>query len=311
MKPRKVLEDVKDVYRDFDEQKRKSALKVFLAGGTAGAISRTLVAPLTVIKSVYQHEDLPHAVSTSWKETAKSIYRAGGARMFWLGNVPGLVRIFPHAGVKFATYNAMYPYLTSDPSRSIYRARFVAGSVSGGLASLLLYPLDVLKNRVTLLRFSHLAQQRPVPPFALAAAARELWQSGGFTRATRGMGLSVVGSSLHNGMLFMSYHTVRSWWSNFAPSEDEIHHSHHQYNTMLAAATSGTSAAIFAQLTYPLDLIRRTALHRGMHAFDAAYALVQQGGMLGLYKGSVANLLKVIPLFAIQFLCFEAIIKKT
>jgi hypothetical protein len=62
-------------------------------GGAAGCVSRTLVAPLTVIKSVSQTVELK-----TWKETAQAMYKAGGFRTFWLGNATGLIRIFPHSG---------------------------------------------------------------------------------------------------------------------------------------------------------------------------------------------------------------------
>jgi hypothetical protein len=65
---------------------------------------------------------------------------------------------------------------------------------------------------------------------------------------------------------------------------------------------------VLAQLTYPLDLVRRTALHKSVHAYDTAQQIVARDGLLGLYRGSVANLLKVAPLFAVQFLVYEMLI---
>ena len=66
---------------------------------------------------------------------------------------------------------------------------------------------------------------------------------------------------------------------------------------------------MLAQITYPLDLVRRTALHTNLHAFDTAQQIVARDGLLGLYRGSVANLLKVAPLFGVQFLVYELIVE--
>ena len=67
-----------------------------------------------------------------------------------------------------------------------------------------------------LYKFSHFAANREVPTFAWFAAAKEMWAQGGLGASTRGMAVSVIGSALHNGFLFMGYHSVRSWW----PSKD-------------------------------------------------------------------------------------------
>lgn len=265
---------------------RRTFLRSFLAGGLAGAVSRTAVAPLTVVKSVAQLVD-----AGSWREVSRRVYRAGGARMFWLGNVPGLIRIFPHAGLKFAGYEVLSRHVTMP---SAYRGRFVAGMVSGGVASALLYPLDVLKSRVTVFKFSHLAARRPVPPMAWLAAGREMWQQGGVAGSMRGVGASIVGSGLHNGFLFLGYYSVRSWWGG---------------DRLAVCCAGGVLAGGLAQITYPFDLIRRTALHQNLHSYDAALVLLHEGGLLGLYRGSVANLAKVLPLFGIQFLAYELLIQ--
>ncbi len=277
-----------DVLR-FDKERQRSVVRCFLAGGVAGVVSRTVVQPLSVIKSVSQVME-----AKSWLASARHVYQSGGARSFWLGNVAGIVRIFPHCGVKFTTYDVLSRLLERSGSiGSVYRARFAAGAVAGGLASLLLYPLDVQKSRVTVFKLAHLAAKRELPPMAWLASARELWERGGMMK---GVGMSVVGSGLHSGFLFMGYHSVRSWWRPDDGTAAAFYGS---------VAAAGVAAGVLAQITYPLDLVRRTALHRGVHAYDTAQMLVNEGGVLGLYRGSVANMVKIAPLFALQFLVYE------
>jgi hypothetical protein len=278
LSPQDVISDL-----NKDHAKQASALRCFFAGGFAGAISRTAVMPLTVIKSVSQLQP----GHQSWKETARAMYRVGGARMFWLGNAPGLIRIFPHSGLKFSGYDVLASRWAQASHPHVYRNRFMCGTAAGALASVLLYPLDILKSTVTQYKFSHLAAKQPVPPLAWLGAARELWVHGG---ATRGMAASAVGASLHNGFLFMGYYTLRSWWPDGGAP---------------ASLACGVMAGMLAQITYPLDLIRRSALHNKMHAYDTARVLIDQGGVLGLYRGSVANLVKVAPLFGLQFMMYE------
>ncbi len=206
-----------------------------------------------------------------------------------------------------------------------FRARFIAGAMSGGAAALLLYPLDVLKTQVTLLKLSSLASKQPIPSMPSWTAAQDLWRRSGFRVITRGIGVSTVGAALHNGLIFMAYFSLRSWW----PADAHV---------VSSALAFGALAGCFAQLTYPFDLIRKTALQQHLHSFDTVHMLVRHGGILGLYKGSVANLIKVrtafscgvqesffnfrayacvcvlclvqvAPFFAIQFAVYEAIVR--
>lgn len=148
-----------------------------------------------------------------------------------------------------------------------------------------------------MLKVSRLASKQPIPPLPSVAAAQDLWRRGGFSGLTRGIGISTVGAALHSGLVFMAYFSLRSWW----PSTPER-------SVLPAALVCGTLAGTFAQLTYPFDVVRKTAVLENLHAFDTVHMLVRQGGVLGLYKGAVANVVKVAPFFAIQFCIFEAIV---
>lgn len=302
---KEVVEDVKSVYVDL-RRNEDSAIRNLICGGLAGGLSRTIVAPLSIMKSISQLS--PTHVSMG--DTAVQIFRAGGARTFWLGSVPALIRIVPHSGIKFMLYQSVFGHLTRpDPggsaaqSTSLYRKRFTSGALSGAFATILLYPLDVLKSRVTLFKYSHLAAQKEVPSFAWLAAAKELHDRGGWAGATRGIGVSVIGSSLHNGLLFMGYYSARSWW--LPPSQGR----NEENGRIFPFLACGAMAAFLGQATYPFDLIRRTALHNGLHAMDTAHLLIQSGGLLGLYRGSVANLFKVVPLYAVQFCAYEILLR--
>lgn len=114
--------NVVDEYR-ADTVKQRGVIRCFIAGAMAGAVSRTAVTPLTVVKSVSQLrlEQLNSGDNASWKESVRSIYRAGGFRMFWLGNAPALLRVAPLSGLKFALFEPLYGYFAASPDASHYR----------------------------------------------------------------------------------------------------------------------------------------------------------------------------------------------
>ena len=78
----------------------------FMAGGVAGAVSRTVVSPLERLKILYQVQ------SAGRNEYQMSIYKAlkkmwieEGWRGFMRGNGTNCVRIIPYSAVQFGSYN--------------------------------------------------------------------------------------------------------------------------------------------------------------------------------------------------------------
>ncbi len=78
----------------------------FLAGGVAGAVSRTVVSPLERLKILFQIQDgarteyklsVPKALMKMWKDE--------GFKGFMRGNGTNCVRIVPYSAVQFSSYN--------------------------------------------------------------------------------------------------------------------------------------------------------------------------------------------------------------
>jgi solute carrier family 25 phosphate transporter 23/24/25/41 len=78
----------------------------FMAGGVAGAVSRTVVSPLERLKILYQIQ------SAGREEYKLSIWRGlkkmwtdEGWRGFMRGNGTNCIRIIPYSAVQFGAYN--------------------------------------------------------------------------------------------------------------------------------------------------------------------------------------------------------------
>ena len=74
----------------------------------------------------------------------------------------------------------------------------------------------------------------------------------------------------------------------------------------------GLAGTISVSLTYPTDLLRRMMQLSGTEGhphydnmFDAARKIAAKEGIVGLYKGYFACILKVAPSMAILFWCNE------
>lgn len=74
------------------------AFKFLLAGGIAGAVSRTFTAPLDRLKVFMitnNSNSTPQSVLRSLAEGITTLYAQGGLRTFWLGNGLNCIKIFP------------------------------------------------------------------------------------------------------------------------------------------------------------------------------------------------------------------------
>lgn len=78
----------------------------FLAGGVAGAVSRTVVSPLERLKILFQ---IQSAGRIEYKlpvgQGLMKMWRDEGWRGFMRGNGANCVRIIPYSAVQFASYN--------------------------------------------------------------------------------------------------------------------------------------------------------------------------------------------------------------
>lgn len=81
-------------------------LASFVAGGVAGAVSRTVVSPLERLKILFQIQSVgreeykmsvPKALAKMWREE--------GWRGFMAGNGTNCIRIVPYSAVQFSAYN--------------------------------------------------------------------------------------------------------------------------------------------------------------------------------------------------------------
>ena len=88
----------------------------FLAGGVAGAVSRTVVSPLERLKILFQIQptgksgynlSVPKALAKMWRDE--------GFKGLMKGNGTNCVRIIPYSAVQFSSYNLYKPVREFNP----------------------------------------------------------------------------------------------------------------------------------------------------------------------------------------------------
>ena len=120
-----------------------NAQEYFVAGGIAGVVSRTAIAPIERVKILYQVSRA--SVSTSWLQLAPRIWREEGFLSFWKGNTAAVTRVLPYMSLTFLSYEEYRAALKSCGLGKT-GSTIAAGSAAGVTAVALTYPLDLARS---------------------------------------------------------------------------------------------------------------------------------------------------------------------
>lgn len=92
----------------------------FIAGGMAGAVSRTVVSPLERLKILFQiQSNGREEYKMSIGKALGKMWREEGFRGFMAGNGTNCIRIVPYSAVQFGSYN-FYKRVCIAPSALVH-----------------------------------------------------------------------------------------------------------------------------------------------------------------------------------------------
>nr|CCC93647.1 putative mitochondrial carrier protein [Trypanosoma congolense IL3000] len=269
-------------------------LEGFAAGGVAGAISKTVIAPADKVKIIFQVDSDRHFSLSNAYRAGKKTVREHGVTGLWIGNGAMMVRVVPYAAVTFATYDYYhegFQYLLYDKrtdsgtgGRAV-AVRFLSGSFSGATATACTYPLDLMRARLA----THSVTSGIIPSYR--CAYKSLVSEHGWKALYSGLVPTLIGIMPYAGCSFAVFETLKSYivrW-NGLPSDKAI--------PVRERIIAGGLAGLVAQsATYPLDIVRRRmqvtpGRYRGvLHALRVIYK--EEGFAQGWYKGLVMNWIK-------------------
>ncbi|KDR75001.1 hypothetical protein GALMADRAFT_248838 [Galerina marginata CBS 339.88] len=124
----------------------------FVAGGCAGAASRTVVSPLERLKIIQQVQ--PRGSDQQYKGVWRSLLRMWneeGFRGFMRGNGINCLRIVPYSAVQFTTYEQLKKWFTKHGSKELDTPKRLASGALAGITSVCsTYPLDLVRSRLSI-----------------------------------------------------------------------------------------------------------------------------------------------------------------
>ncbi|CAI9113773.1 OLC1v1014443C2 [Oldenlandia corymbosa var. corymbosa] len=277
--------------------KHVHATKYLIAGGVAGAASRTATAPLDRLKVILQVQTKRACITTAVKE----IWNEGRLKGFFRGNGLNVLKVAPESAIKFYTYEMMKNVIGGDKGDGHgdigTSGRLMAGGVAGAVAQTAIYPMDLVKTRLQ----TFAGESGKVP--SLGKLSRDIWVQEGPRTFYRGLVPSLLGIIPYAGIDLAAYETLKEWSKTYFHDNDP--------GPLVQLSCGTVSGALGATCVYPLQVIRTRMQadpsYNGMG--DVIRKTLKVEGFTAFYKGLFPNLLKVVPAASITYLVYETMKK--
>jgi len=276
----------------------KNPLINLAAGGIAGAVAKTITAPMEKVKLAIQNQDSNPKILSGEMPRYKGMgdcyvrhVKELGIASLWRGNVANCIRYVPTAAFNLAFKDnikrAFPKYNKNTDFGKFAMSQIGAGAAAGGATNTLVYPLIYVRTVLgadigKVKKFNGMGD-------CLVKTARE----GGVLSLYNGIGPSTVGIVVYRGAQFGLQDIVKA----FNPWQQEVSVRGLVSKfcvAQLAVSVSGICA-------YPFDTMQRRLqieaskpadqkLYNGMA--DCFKKILQKEGPKGFFKGAFANILR-------------------
>jgi len=276
----------------------KNPLVNLAAGGIAGAVAKTITAPMEKVKLAIQNQDSNPKILSGEMPRYKGMgdcyvrhVKELGIGSLWRGNVANCIRYVPTAAFNLAfkdNIKRMFPkYNKNTDFGKFAMSQIASGAAAGGATNTLVYPLIYVRTVLgadigKVKKFNGMGD-------CLVKTARE----GGVLSLYNGIGPSTVGIVVYRGAQFGLQDIVKA----FNPWQQEVSARGLVSKfcvAQLAVSVSGIAA-------YPFDTMQRRLqieaskpaeekMYNGMA--DCFKKILQKEGPKGFFKGAFANILR-------------------
>ncbi|XP_024380479.1 adenine nucleotide transporter BT1, chloroplastic/mitochondrial [Physcomitrium patens] len=296
VKEEKKKQPKKIVFKGFKLKVGNASLRRLISGAVAGAVSRTAVAPLETIRT---HLMVGTGGKTSVVAMFHTIMERDGWQGLFRGNGVNVLRVAPSKAIELFAYDTVKTFLTPKngaPSHLPVPPSTIAGATAGVCSTLTMYPLELLKTRLTV---EHGMYDNLLHAFV------KIVREEGPLELYRGLLPSLIGVVPYAAINYCSYDTLRKTYRKITKKE-------HIGNleTLLMGSIAG---AVASSASFPLEVARKQMQVGNIggrqvynNVFHALSSIVKEQGPGGLYRGLGASCIKIIPAAGISFMCYEA-----
>jgi len=280
------------------KDKNTNPLINLAAGGIAGAVAKTITAPMEKVKLAIQNQDSNPKILSGEMPRYKGMgdcyvrhVKELGVASLWRGNVANCIRYVPTAAFNLAfkdNIKRAFPKYDKNKDFAKFAASQVgAGAAAGGVTNTLVYPLIYVRTVLG-------ADIGKVRKFnGMGDCLMKTAKSGGVLSLYNGIGPSTIGIVVYRGAQFGLQDIVKAFnpWQKEVSARGLISKF---CVAQLAVSVSGICA-------YPFDTMQRRLqieaskpadqkMYNGMA--DCAKKILAKEGPKGFFKGAFANILR-------------------
>jgi solute carrier family 25 (adenine nucleotide translocator) protein 4/5/6/31 len=287
------------------EQKKEKKGKVeqlltdLVIGGSIGAVSKTVMAPVERVKLLLQTMDSnPEVVAgrvakyNGIGDCFSRVYSEQGMKAFWRGNLVNCLRYAPQQGSALAfndfLNNAFPKYDDKSEFWKGFGVKLFSGGLAGAIANTICYPFDFARTRLA----SDLGKGKPQFTGIMDCISSTV-KSQGLTGLYTGWSVTVAGAFVYRAGQLGCFKQIQDM-NPYAKDKGSLGVA----SSFLAVTAARTVVMPF---NYPFDTVRRRMMlqsekppaernYKG--SFDCAGKVFAKEGFAGMYKGMIPELFR-------------------
>ncbi|KAG2229698.1 hypothetical protein INT48_008085 [Thamnidium elegans] len=257
----------------------------FFAGGVGGLVGAVCTSPLDVVKTRLQDILLKPRILYS------QIKQIEGIRGYFKGLGPNLIGVIPARAINFYTYGNGKKFFTElNHGRETPIVHLASAATAGILTSTATNPIWVIKTRL------QLQGKQRIYNNSLDCAVKILKQEAEGT------------------VQWVIYEKLKKRWA-YSPAQMENKKTFGGKTWLGNLGAAAMAKLIAACIAYPHEVIRtrlREPSKNGVVKYTGILQclklIIREEGVVSLYGGMSAHLMRVVPNAAIMFFCYEAIL---
>eukprot|EP00009_Paramoeba_aestuarina_P018864 CAMPEP_0201530308 /NCGR_PEP_ID=MMETSP0161_2-20130828/44300_1 /ASSEMBLY_ACC=CAM_ASM_000251 /TAXON_ID=180227 /ORGANISM="Neoparamoeba aestuarina, Strain SoJaBio B1-5/56/2" /LENGTH=272 /DNA_ID=CAMNT_0047932605 /DNA_START=95 /DNA_END=913 /DNA_ORIENTATION=+ len=239
-------------------------------------------------------------------DTLVGIYKHEGFSAYWKGNYTNCIRIIPTCALKFTFFDSLKLWMLPQDHKftglDLFWRKVAAGGMSGVGVLMCVYPLEVVRTRLTA------NQERHTKNFkfkGMKDCFQKTVKHEGPQALYKGLGPSLFGIVPYFGIMFSTHDTLK----DLVPKGPDGRHS-----TLTSLVMGGISGVIAQTLVFPVDTVRNRMQVDGLlqkenrrykNAFHCFKSIYTTEGYRAFYRGVSTNMYKGFIGIAIEFHVYE------
>lgn len=294
---------------------KKEIARQIAAGASQKVIDearrKVVAAEAAVAKQAAEH---PKTIRSPIIQAARTLWKQGGFRAFYVGNGLNVLKVFPESAMKFGSFEATKRFLASvegidDTTQLSKVSTYLAGGIGGVVAQFAVYPIDTLKFRLQCSNIDSNIRGNAL----LIKTAKEMFREGGYRTFYRGIFVGTSGIFPYAALDLGTFSTIKNWLVKREAKKLGIDAADVKLPNYMVLTLGALSGTFGATVVYPLNLLRTRLQAQGTYAHPYTYdgfsdvlrKTIQREGYPGLFKGLVPNLAKVAPAVSISYFMYE------